>query len=68
MEPLREVYCGREAPAEVKGYLKENNINNSMADLALQWLWNQKKVSVVLSGMSTMEQVKENILSAASSR
>ena len=44
--------------------MKENNINNSMADLALQWLWNQKEISVVLSGMSTMEQVKENILSA----
>ena len=53
-----------EAPAEVKRIMKENNINNSMADLALQWLWNQKEISVVLSGMSTMEQVKENILSA----
>lgn len=67
MEPLRGGLLAGEAPAEVKRILKENNINNSMADLALQWLWNQKEVSVVLSGMSTMEQVKENILSAASS-
>jgi hypothetical protein len=37
-------------------------------DSALQWLWNKPQVSLVLSGMSTLDQVKANLASAERSR
>ena len=37
------------------------------ADWALQWLWDKPEVSVVLSGMTTMEQVVQNVESAKNS-
>jgi predicted aldo/keto reductase-like oxidoreductase len=40
----------------------------SPAAWALLWVWNQPEASVVLSGMSTMEQVVENVALADSAR
>ncbi len=33
----------------------------SFTELALKWVWDQPEVSMVLSGMSNMEQVRENL-------
>jgi len=54
-------------PKDVKAILDENGKNLTGAEWALQWLWNQPEVSVVLSGMSTMPQVEENLASAEKS-
>jgi len=40
--------------------------HRSPVDWALQWLWNQPEISVVLSGMSTMLHVEENLKCADS--
>jgi len=39
-------------------------VRRSPAEWALQWLWNKPEVAVVLSGMTTMQQVVENVASA----
>jgi len=67
MEPL---LGGRLAnpPKPIKTILKNQGKGIKPSDLALQWLWNQPEVSVVLSGMTTMGQVRENLKSANMSR
>ncbi len=52
---------------EIKNILEKSNVKRTMADWALQFVWDHPEVSVVLSGMSSMQQVKENIESAKSS-
>ena len=66
MEPL---LGGRLAnpPSKIKKLFSEHEVKHSPADLALQWIWNHPEVSIILSGMSTMQQVRQNIKSASSS-
>ncbi len=64
MEPLRGGQLAKEPPESIKAVWKSAPIHRSPADWALQWLWNQPEVSVVLSGMTTMHQVVENMASA----
>jgi predicted aldo/keto reductase-like oxidoreductase len=56
-----------ETKPEIKRILDKSKIKRTMADLALQFVWNHPEVSVVLSGMSNMTQVIENIESANAS-
>lgn len=51
-------------PMDVKAILEGSGRDLSPSSWALEWLWNQPEVSVVLSGMSNMHQVEENIVSA----
>ena len=51
-------------PKDVKAILEGSGRDLSPSNWALEWLWNQPEVSVVLSGMSSMQQVEENLVSA----
>jgi len=66
MEPI---LGGRlvDPPQPVQAFWDSAPVQRQPADWALQWLWNQPEVSVVLSGMSTMQHVTENVVSAANS-
>jgi len=63
MEPLRG---GRlvDPPGQIQNIWHEAQNQRSPAEWALQWLWNQPEVSAVLSGMSSQDQVQENLDSA----
>ncbi len=63
MEPLLGGKLVSPPPAVAKHW-DEAPTRRSPAAWALQWLWNQPEVSVVLSGMSAMDQVEENLASA----
>ena len=67
MEPLRGGQLAQDPPVKVKKILNQAGVERTPADLALQWLWNQPEVATVLSGMSNLQQVKENINSASNS-
>ena len=65
MEPLRGGQLAKNPPpAAVAQVFAQSSRQWTPAEWALQWLWNQPEVSLVLSGMSTLEQVEENLASA----
>jgi len=63
MEPLRG---GRltKPPTSVADLWASTSHKRTPAGWGLLWVWNQPEVSLVLSGMSTMEQVIENVATA----
>ncbi|HKK65330.1 MAG TPA: aldo/keto reductase [Clostridia bacterium] len=67
MEPLKGGQIAAEPPQMVKPVLKQlgaERRTNGHVDLALKWVWDHPEVSLVLSGMSSMEQVQQNLASA----
>lgn len=67
MEPIRGGQLAKIVPQPIQELWDTAPRKRTPADWALQWVWNHPKVSVVLSGMSTMEHVRQNIVSASQS-
>ncbi|NTV89215.1 MAG: aldo/keto reductase [Clostridiales bacterium] len=53
---------------EIKASFDEYDPDRTPADWGLQWLWNQPEVTTVLSGMSSLEQVDQNLKAACAAR
>ena len=67
MEPIAGGRLAVPPPAEIQAIWDNATVKRTAAEWALQWVWNQPEVSVVLSGMSEMRHVTENVESAGRS-
>lgn len=68
MEPLRGGKIVNNLPKEVNDVWDKAQPKRSAAEWALRWVWNHPEVTVVLSGMSNMEQTEENIRVASEAK
>ena len=67
MEPLKGGRLTREN-GDIKKVWASAQSSRTPAEWGLRWLWNKPEISVVLSGMSTMQQVKDNITYASNGK
>ena len=68
MEPLRGGKLVSTLPEEAKKLIRESDRGWTPAAWAFRWLYNQPEVTVVLSGMNSLEMVAENIATANEAR
>ena len=65
MEPLRGGKLVKRLPEEAIQVFEDYPVRHTPAQWAFRWLWNQKEVTCVLSGMNSMEMVRDNIDTAS---
>lgn len=65
MEPLRGGRLAAGLPEGARRALAEDGRGRSAAEWGLRWLWDQVGVTCVLSGMNSLEMVRENCRIAA---
>jgi len=63
MEPIRGGLLAKDLPG-ISEIWQEAKTHHHPAGWALRWVWNHPEVTVVLSGMSTPEQVRQNVETA----
>ena len=68
MEPLRGGRLVELLPEAAKELFRRDPEGRTPAALAFQWLFDQPEVTCVLSGMSSMEMVEENLATADQAR
>jgi len=61
MEPLRGGHIINNVPAEVSSLVASYKEKRSLLEWAFRWLYNMPEADVILSGTSTLEQLKKNI-------
>ena len=65
MEPLKGGNISLPVPEELREEARQAGYaSTNLADLGLRWVWDHTEVSVVLSGMTTPEQLEQNLASA----
>jgi predicted aldo/keto reductase-like oxidoreductase len=65
MEPLKGGRLSRPAPASIQALWDTAAVKRTPVEWALRFLWDDDRVSLLLSGMSTMDQVVSNVELAA---
>ncbi len=61
MEPLKGGYLFNHVPDPVKELVRVYPEKRSLVEWCFRWLYNMPEVSVILSGTSTLEQLKDNL-------
>ena len=65
MEPLRGGKLVTRLPEEAVHIFEQYPVKHTPVQWALRWLWNQPEVTCVLSGMNSVEMVKDNVETAS---
>ena len=65
MEPRRGGKLVNNLPDEARKIFSDSLKNHTPAQWAFRWLWDQKEVTCVLSGMNSMEMLRDNVQTAS---
>ena len=61
MEPLRGGRLAKAPPPDIQEIMDSAAVHRSPVEWALQWVWDLPQVSLLLSGMGTVEEVQQNV-------
>lgn len=65
MEPLRGGKLVNQLPEQAIEEFEKYPVQRTPAEWSFRWLWNQPEVTCVLSGMNSMEMLRENVETAS---